>query len=245
MIRIINYLAGTMTAIVARLALTIYPSLKEQFILVKGKVIDSARNRKEMPEPLLAPLIETEDRRFFYHRGVDLYSIIRAIKNINIKRLEGASTIPQQLIRGITNKREISVRRKIKEIMLASLISMEFTKDEILTAYLNTYDFGKCTGIKELCSKEGYDIHNLSVSDLAQLVARFKYPVLSRYNYIKYLRRVRIIENKILKHKEITARNSYGDGRQFERERLSEGFITIPEMTANEPFYKKTQTRTS
>jgi len=80
--------------------------------------------------------------------------------------------------------------------MLAVLISMEFSKNEIMFAYLNTYNFNNCVGVCSLCSMENYDIENLSYNDAAQIAARFKYPSITKSNYIKYLKRVRTIEKK-------------------------------------------------
>lgn len=120
---------------------------------------------------------------------------MRAIlKNALTNRIEGASTIVQQLVRNIIDEREIKVGRKIKEIMLATLIDKEFSKTEMIFAYLETYRFGNCTGLSNLCKNENYDINSLSRTDSAQIAARLKYPTVNKSNYIKYLKRVRTIE---------------------------------------------------
>ncbi len=78
--------------------------------------------------------------------------------------------------------------------MLATLIDKEFSKIEIIFAYLETYRFNNCIGLSELCKNENYNINSLSRTDSAQIAARLKYPTINKSNYIKYLKRVRTIE---------------------------------------------------
>lgn len=173
------------------------PSLKLQFTFIKQTISKSSEQIKNIPNHLTNSLILIEDKRFRQHYGVDLYAILRAIiRNTTTKRLEGASTIVQQLIRNITNEREISIKRKMKEIILASLIDKVYSKDEILFAYFDTYRFENCIGIFTFCKFENYNLDNLSVNQAAEIAAGFKYPILRKANYIKYLKRVRIIEIK-------------------------------------------------
>jgi membrane peptidoglycan carboxypeptidase len=130
------------------LTLIFNSSLKRQFDFIKQTVVLSLEDKKQIPESLTNVLIQIEDRRFFQHKGIDIYSISRAfIKNTITNRLEGASTITQQLVRNITNEREIALKRKIKEIVLATLIDNYFSKNEILFAYVSTYRFMNCVGI--------------------------------------------------------------------------------------------------
>lgn len=173
------------------------PSLKLQFTFIKQTISKSSEQIKNIPNHLTNSLIIIEDKRFRQHYGVDLYAILRAIiRNTTTKRLEGASTIVQQLIRNITNEREINIKRKMKEIILASLIDKVYSKDEILFAYFDTYRFENCIGIFTFCKYENYNLDNLSVNQAAEIAARFKYPILRKTNYVKYLKRVRIIEIK-------------------------------------------------
>lgn len=173
------------------------PSLKSKFLFIKTTILKSNRKYKEIPEQLTNSLLLIEDKRFRQHKGVDFYSIIRAIvRNSTTNRLEGASTIVQQLIRNISNDREINIHRKLNEIILASLIDKSYSKKEILFAYFDTYIFDNCIGVFSLCKLENYDIDNLSVKQSAEIAARFKYPSLRYSNYIKYLKRVRTIEIK-------------------------------------------------
>jgi membrane peptidoglycan carboxypeptidase len=194
---ILNYLCGTSVRIISLVVLPFNKSLKRQFLFIKSIIKENTNERTNIPSNLIDAIVEIEDRRFFRHWGIDAYSIVRAtIRNITSQRLEGASTIVQQLIRNITDEREIKLKRKIKEIMLATLINNEFPKDEILSAYFATYKFGNCIGVFSFCKLEDYNLERLSLIDAAQIAARFKYPTIYRKNYIKYLKRVRTIERK-------------------------------------------------
>ena len=197
MITLINAFFGQTIWLIAYLTLKFDTSLKSQFNFVKQTVVMSLTQAKNVPDNLTNALIQIEDRRFYRHRGIDVYSIFRAfIKNTTTDRLEGASTITQQLVRNITNERKIKLRRKIKEIIFAALIDKDFSKHEILFAYVNTYRFKNCIGVFVFCKLENYDLDNLSVSQATEIAARFKYPDLHKTNYIKYLKRVRTIEKK-------------------------------------------------
>ena len=198
MITLANYFSGQTIRIISFLILQFSSSLKLQFTFIKQTVAKSNSQSKKIPDCLTNALIAIEDRRFFQHKGIDIYSIIRALyKNITTKRLEGASTISQQLVRNITNEREIKVKRKMKEIVFASLLEGDFSKNEILLAYYDTYRFKNCIGIFEFCKNENYNLDDISVKWAAEIAARFKYPILQKTNYSKYLRRVRTIEIKI------------------------------------------------
>lgn len=197
MITLTNYFSGQLLKLLSFLVLQFSPSLKSQFAFIKQTVAKSTGQIKKIPDHLTNSLIQIEDKRFFQHQGIDIYAIMRAVvRNTTTKRLEGASTIVQQLIRNITDEREIKFKRKIKEIIFASLIDNEFSKDKILFAYLDTYRFKNCIGIFTFCQYENYNLDNLSINQSAEIAARFKYPTLHKTNYIKYLKRVRTIERK-------------------------------------------------
>ena len=103
-----------------------------------------------------------EDRRFYKHKGFDAKAFLREIykffiyktvilaKLLKINRYGGASTIDMQLVRTITNYREITVGRKLYEISLAILLNRKFTKQEILHSYLDIAYFGsKLKGVQK------------------------------------------------------------------------------------------------
>jgi penicillin-binding protein 1A len=89
-------------------------------------------------------ILSTEDRRFYSHFGVDPIGILRAALSnvIARKTVQGGSTLTQQLAKNLFLSHERSLKRKIQEVLLAFWLEKNFTKDEILTAYVNRVYFG-------------------------------------------------------------------------------------------------------
>ena len=120
-------------------------------------------------------LIATEDERFYSHPGIDLKATVRAIVFLNTRG--GASTISQQLARqlfvGVRSRNILqAIGQKIKEWVIAVELEKQYTKEEIITMYLNIYDFGYYgDGIKSASniyfSKEPID---LNIEESAMLV---------------------------------------------------------------------------
>ncbi len=98
----------------------------------------------DVPEVLIKSLVAAEDTRFYSHRGLDYRGIGRAmVRNVRAgKVLEGGSTLTQQLAKVLFLTPERSYLRKIKEMTLALKIEQRYTKQEILTLYLNQIYFG-------------------------------------------------------------------------------------------------------
>ncbi len=105
---------------------------------------------EELPAYTKNAFIDTEDKRFYSHRGYDVKRIARATLN-NLKTgsfKEGASTISQQLIKNTHLSQEKTVKRKLREWKLTRQLEKTYTKEEILEKYLNTIYFGhSCFGI--------------------------------------------------------------------------------------------------
>jgi len=102
-------------------------------------------NYDEINQETVDALIATEDERFYSHPGIDLKATLRAIIFLNTRG--GASTISQQLARqlfvGVRSRNIIqAVGQKIKEWVIAIELEKQYTKEEIITMYLNIYDFG-------------------------------------------------------------------------------------------------------
>jgi penicillin-binding protein 1A len=89
-------------------------------------------------------IVAVEDRRFFEHRGLDLRAIARAVwADIRHKKaVQGGSTITQQFVKNAYTKDQRTLTRKLKEAAIAWQLEQRWTKDRILTAYLNTIYFG-------------------------------------------------------------------------------------------------------
>lgn len=98
---------------------------------------------EELPDYVYYASIAIEDKNFYNHFGFDIFGIVRALKtNISGGRLEGGSTITQQLVKNALLSRERSVKRKIKEAVLAVFTEVLYTKEEILEMYLNYISYG-------------------------------------------------------------------------------------------------------
>lgn len=97
----------------------------------------------ELPPYLVNATVAIEDREFFYHTGISLRGMLRALKrNVFDHQLQGGSTITQQLVKNALLNRERTWQRKLKEIVLAIRVEMEFDKKEILQMYFNEVGYG-------------------------------------------------------------------------------------------------------
>ncbi len=97
------------------------------------------------PQDLINAVIAVEDRRFYRHHGIDPQGLARAML-ANIKAMawvQGGSTLTQQLVKNLYLTRERTLRRKIEEAMMAVALELHFSKEEILTAYLNEVFLGQ------------------------------------------------------------------------------------------------------
>ena len=145
---------------------------------------------KSIPKKIIYAFLSAEDKNFFSHPGVDARGIIRAVfRNIsNIiyeKRLEGASTITQQVAKNFLLSNEVSLNRKIKEAILAFRIERALSKERILELYLNQIYLGQ--GAYGIASASlGYfdkPIRKLDYAEASLLAALPKAP--SKYNPFK------------------------------------------------------------
>lgn len=121
-----------------------------------------------------------EDKRFYTHGGIDFIRMGKAlISNIKSKSFsQGASTISQQLIKNTQLSSEKTLKRKLKEIKLTTMLEKEYSKDEILEMYLNNIYFGNgCYGI-ESAAKHYFSksAANLTLSESASLAATINAP---------------------------------------------------------------------
>jgi len=106
-------------------------------------------------------IVAVEDRRFWEHRGVDIQGMARAVwADLRSKDIvQGGSTITQQFVKNQYTKQERTVSRKLKEATLAWQLEQRWSKDRILTAYLNTIYFGNSAYGIEMASRVYFDKH--------------------------------------------------------------------------------------
>lgn len=129
---------------------------------------------EEIPPAFISALLDTEDKRFFEHSGIDLITVANAtwqlVRNKGSIRT-GASTITMQLVKNISGDTEVRFIRKFKEMLLALKIEQELSKQEILTLYLNIIPFGKhAFGIQAAANTYyGRNIADLTLAQIAML----------------------------------------------------------------------------
>ena len=140
-----------------------------------------------IPKNVINSFLSAEDKNFFSHPGVDAKGVVRAtinnIKNIiSSERLEGASTITQQVAKNFLLTNEISFNRKIKEAILAFRIERALSKERILELYLNQIYLGSGAYGVAAASLEYFDksIKELNYNETSLLAALPKAP--SKYN---------------------------------------------------------------
>jgi membrane carboxypeptidase/penicillin-binding protein len=134
--------------------------------------------KTSVPSCLITALVVAEDKRFWQHAGVDLLAIIRAGISVCLGGpLQGASTIDQQLVRTITGYRSLSLKRKLREMILACVIQRYLGKKEIATLYLCCAYYGwRMNSLQQACKRMGFSIGKLSLSESAVIVSLLKYP---------------------------------------------------------------------
>ncbi len=158
-----------------------------------------------IPQNVINSFLSAEDKNFFSHPGVDAKGVLRAvinnIKNIlTSKRLEGASTITQQVAKNFLLTNEVSLNRKIKEAILAFRIERALSKERILELYLNQIYLGSGAYGVAAASLEYFDksIKELAYEEAALLAALPKAP--SRYNPYRDIDLAKFRRNLVLKN---------------------------------------------
>ena len=158
-----------------------------------------------IPKIVINSFLSAEDKNFFEHPGIDAKGVLRAIiKNIsniiNSKRLEGASTITQQVAKNFLLTNEVSLRRKLKEAILAFRIERSLSKERILELYLNQIYLGQGSYGIAAASLEYFDksIDELNYEEAALLAALPKAP--SRYNPYKNEKVAKFRRDLVLKN---------------------------------------------
>jgi penicillin-binding protein 1A len=160
---------------------------------------------KAIPIIVINSFLSAEDKNFFSHPGVDAKGVLRAVINnisnlASSRRLEGASTITQQVAKNFLLTNEVSLNRKIKEAILAFRIERVLSKERILELYLNQIYLGEGTYGVASASLEYFDkpINELSYKEAALLAALPKAP--SRYNPYKDIELAKFRRDLVLKN---------------------------------------------
>ena len=179
-----------------------------------------------IPTLVVNSFLSAEDKNFFKHPGVDAKGVLRAVINnisniIASRRLEGASTITQQVAKNFLLSNEVSIDRKLKEAILAFRIERVLTKERILELYLNQIYLGEGSYGIASASLQYFDkpINELNYSEAALLAALPKAP--SRYNPYKNTELAKFRRNLVLKN---LFENNYindEDYKKFTKDKIS------------------------
>ncbi len=174
---------------------------------------------RSIPKNVINAFLSAEDKNFFSHPGVDAKGVIRAIINniqniMTSKRLEGASTITQQVAKNFLLTNEVSINRKIKEAILAFRIERALSKERILELYLNQIYLGSGAYGVAAASLEYFDksIKELNLEEAALLAALPKAP--SKYNPYRNIELAKFRRNLVLKN---ILENGFIDTKTYEK----------------------------
>ena len=188
------------------------PSVSSKLYSGGGELVSDFSSEKRIfvpynaiPKKVIHAFLSAEDKNFFSHPGVDAKGIMRAVlRNIsNIiyeKRLEGASTITQQVAKNFLLSNEVSLNRKIKEAILAFRIERALSKERILELYLNQIYLGQGAYGIASASLEYFDkpISKLDYAEASLLAALPKAP--SKYNPFKNIDLAKYRRNLVIKN---------------------------------------------
>jgi len=136
-----------------------------------------SKTELDLDKEILYILAVAEDHRVNSHLGIDHYAMLRAIYYTKFKKqFQGASTIAQQLVRVATDRYEKTWRRKLREQLLAVLISRRFSIEQISTTYLKIAFLGSgMNGLDRYLKWKNIN-HSLTTLEKIEIISRLKYP---------------------------------------------------------------------
>jgi penicillin-binding protein 1A len=145
----------------------------------RGDTGGAAVRLGDLPPYLPKAFVAIEDRRFYYHFGVDPVGIARAaVRNLGGGAMQGGSTLTQQLAKNLFLTQERTISRKFQEAILALWLERKYSKDQILELYLNRVYFGSgAYGVQAAARKYfGCDAKDVTLSEAALLAGLMKSP---------------------------------------------------------------------
>lgn len=160
-----------------------------------------------IPKAMTDAVVSIEDKRFYDHKGVDWIRTSGAVLSLITGQADyGGSTITQQLVKNVTENDDVSLNRKVTEIFHALDLEKQYTKEEILEAYLNIVNFGSgCSGVQSAANLYfGKDINECSIAECAAIAGITQNPAV--YNPLAYPE-----NNK--ERREIVISEMYSQGR--------------------------------
>ena len=201
------------------------PAVSSKVYSGEGELVNDFSSEKRIFVPYKAiskkvinSFLSAEDKNFFSHPGVDARGVMRAVVNnisnvVASRRLEGASTITQQVAKNFLLTNEVSLNRKIKEAILAFRIERALSKERILELYLNQIYLGEGAYGVASASLEYFDkpIGELNYDETALLAALPKAP--SKYNPYKNIELAKFRRDFVLKN---LLENKYINKKSYE-----------------------------
>lgn len=165
---------------------------------------------EDLPYYVPAAVIDVEDKRFYKHFGFDIIGFTRAmvVNLVQRRYAQGASTISQQIAKNLFLTSQKSMKRKVQELLLAFWLEHKFSKEQILTLYLNRVYLGAGTyGVEAAANRYfGKSARDLTLKESAVIAGMLKAP--SRYNPISSLEhaqeRAHVVLRLMLDHGTIT-----------------------------------------
>ncbi|MDB9831718.1 PBP1A family penicillin-binding protein [Candidatus Pelagibacter sp.] len=202
------------------------PSVSSKVYSGEGELVNDFSTEKRIfvpyeaiPEKVINSFLSAEDKNFFSHPGVDAKGVLRAVINnisniVASRRLEGASTITQQVAKNFLLTNEVSLNRKLKEAILAFRIERALSKERILELYLNQIYLGEGAYGVASASLEYFDkpISELNYEEAALLAALPKAP--SRYNPYKNIELAKFRRDLVLKN---LLENNYINKKRYKK----------------------------
>ena len=199
-----------------------------------GDIYGQSIQYGDLPKNLINAVIVTEDKRFFFHPGVDLKGIARAAYvNLKARRIiQGGSTITQQLAKNLFLTPERSFTRKLHELILSFWLEMRFSKEQLLSIYLNRVYLGSGTYGVQAASEKYFNkkVEELNLYECALIASLLKAP--SKYNPISNKKLSRERTAKVLEN---MRRNNLISKKKVDEAKLSnreyDKFTSAPKST--------------
>jgi len=194
----------------------------------------------EIPTTLVNAITSIEDKRFFTHRGIDVYRIMgAAVNNLRRSSTQGGSTLDQQLIKLAyfsTNTSDQTLKRKSQEIWLSLQMERQFTKQEILTFYVNKVYMGNgYYGMKTAAkSYFGKDLSDLSVAQAALLAGIPQAP--TQYDPYANPDAAKKRRNTVLSEMYEDKNISKEEYEQAKETDISDGLLPLTKKASYEPY---------
>jgi penicillin-binding protein 1A len=145
-----------------------------------GDLVGDHVNLANLPPYVPQAIIAIEDRRFYHHFGVDVFGVLRAVvRNVVAGHtVQGGSTLTQQLAKNLFLSPERAMKRKVQEMLLALWLEHTYTKDQILTAYLNRVYLGSGAYGVDAAARTYFNkpAHDLNIREAAIIAGLLRAP---------------------------------------------------------------------